>query len=191
MRGRNGKGGKSFTKGKGKGKGKGSQRTLGKRNMRDEAPKEPCPNWSRGNGFCKYGPNCRLSHDCPKGGVKKVKPESVFLTTKKGKKARKKLTSLVIKDVKDSMSSKKNQKVSFAGNEDDDDDDHLYQLIRGTPTVLILRGEKDETEKGLTADFVPVRKRQAKTDIREEALLIASPGKSGDGRSPNRSERKI
>jgi hypothetical protein len=30
--------------------------------------KTPCPNWSRGNGFCKYGLNCRNSHDGPKGG---------------------------------------------------------------------------------------------------------------------------
>ena len=157
-------------KGKGKGKGKGTQRTLGKRNMRDEAPKGPCPNWSRGNGFCKYGPNCRLSHDGPKGGVKKQKPESVFLTTKKGKKARKKLTSLLVKDVKASISSKMNPNVSFVKHDDDeDDDDHLYQLIRGTPTVLILRGEKDEIEKGLTADFVPVRKRKAKADIQSQS----------------------
>ena len=53
IRDRQRKGGTPF---KGKGKGKRAQRTLGKRNMRDEAPKEPCPNWSRGNGFCKYGP---------------------------------------------------------------------------------------------------------------------------------------
>jgi hypothetical protein len=100
--------------------------------MRDEAPKEPCPNWSRGNGFCKYGPNCRLSHDGKKGGAKKGHfQEAVFLTTKKGKKARKKLTSLVIKDVKESISAK----GTSSQNNEDEDDDHLYQLIKGTPTV--------------------------------------------------------
>ncbi len=103
---------------------------------------------ARGNGFCKYGPNCRLSHDGPKGGVKKRKPESVFLTTKKRKKARKKLTSLVIKDVKETISSKSNKEVSF----NDEDDSHLYQLIRGVPTVMILKGEND--------DYAPVRERK-------------------------------
>ena len=151
-------------KGKGKGKGKTTQRTLCKRNMREDAPKEPCPNWSRGNGFCKYGPNCRLSHDGPKGGVKKRKPETVFLTTKKGKKARKKLASLVMKDVKETMSVKSNKEVSF---DDEEDDSHLYQLIRGAPTVMILKGED--------GDFAPVRKRIAKTDTLDEALKIAGP----------------
>ena len=34
---------------------------------------------------------------------------------------------------------------------------------------MILRGEKDEIEKGLTADFVPVRKRKAKADIQSQS----------------------
>ncbi len=82
---------------KGKGKGKGiHQRNLGKRGFQpgqsNLLAKTPCPNWSRGNGFCKYGPNCRNSHDGPKGGrplSNKRKNEVVFLATKKGKKARK------------------------------------------------------------------------------------------------------
>jgi hypothetical protein len=63
-----------------------------------DSPKEPCPNWSRGNGFWKYGPNCRLSHDGPKGGEKKKKSEVVFLTTKRGKKARNKLAHTTLKE---------------------------------------------------------------------------------------------
>jgi hypothetical protein len=92
---------KSGNKGKGKGKGKPVQRNLGNRAQKGNASKMPCPNWSRGNGFCKYGPACRYSHDGPKGGKpqdqKKRKHEVVFLTTKKGKKARKQLSTLLIR----------------------------------------------------------------------------------------------
>lgn len=95
---------------KGKGKGKGHQRNLGKRGPyppgQSNLSKTPCPNWSRGNGFCKYGANCRNSHDGPKGGKPqsgKRKNELVFLATKKGKKARKQLSTLLIKDMKDSL----------------------------------------------------------------------------------------
>ena len=90
---------KGIAKGKGsKGKGKGKLRNQGKRGSQAVGQsKTPCPNWSRGNGFCKYGPNCRNSHDGPKGGgalANKRKQEVVFLTTKKGKKARKQLSSI-------------------------------------------------------------------------------------------------
>jgi hypothetical protein len=62
----------------GKGKGKPNQRNLGKRKQ-GEHEKTPCPNWNRGNGYCKFGPSCRYSHDGPKGGRpnenKRRKPE--------------------------------------------------------------------------------------------------------------------
>ena len=130
--------GKGLGKGAGKGKGKGkpAQRNLGKRGTLQDQAKTPCPNWSRGNGFCKYGPNCRYSHDGPKAGNKR-KNEVVFLTTKKGKKARKQLSSLLMKDMKE-MSKK-----SGDTDKEQDDDNHLYQLIRGVPSVIISRGGND------------------------------------------------
>jgi hypothetical protein len=108
------------------GKGKPNQRNLGKRKHGEHA-KTSCPNWSRGNGYCKFGPSCHYSHDGPKGGKpnenKRRKPEVVFMATKKGKKARKQLSTLLIKDYKESLVSSKDKEVTFA------DDDHLFQLI--------------------------------------------------------------
>ena len=136
---------------KGKGKGKPSQRNQGKRGHTQESQaKTPCPNWSRGNGFCKYGPNCRYSHDGPKAGNKR-KNEVVFLTTKKGKKARKQLSSLIMKDI---------QELSKKGGESEkgrEEDDHLYQLIRGSPSVIISRG-------GNEVDYKPQNPKQKTYD---------------------------
>jgi hypothetical protein len=133
---------------KGKGNGKEHQKNLGKRGAPQSGQskflsKTPCPNWSRGNGFCKYGPNCRNSLDGPKGGrpqANKRKNEMVFLATKKEKKARKQLASLLIKDLKESLEKGAGQSNSKT---EADEDSHLYQLIRGVPTVMISRGENE------------------------------------------------
>jgi hypothetical protein len=118
--------------------------------------KEPCHNWSHGNGFCKYAEACRFSHDGPKGGQGKAKEsgpgkrkgDAVFLATKKGKKARKKLTSLLLKDLKEVGDEKAKDKDN-----DSDDDDHLFQLIRGVPTVVI------KSKSNSCVDYVPVRQK--------------------------------
>jgi hypothetical protein len=131
----------------GKGKGKGMQRNLGKRKQ-GESSKTPCPNWSRGNDYCKFGPNCRNSHDGPKGGkpneFKKRKNEVVFMATKKGKKARKRLSTLLIKDLKEGLEKSKEKAEG-------DEDEHLFRLIRGVPTVMISRGGED------SIDFKPLQ----------------------------------
>jgi hypothetical protein len=75
----------------------------------------------------------------------KRKNELVFLATKKGKKARKQLSTLLIKDLKESLGNPKSD------DPDKEDDSHLFQLIRGVPTVMISRGEKD----GI--DFKPLK----------------------------------
>ena len=104
---------KSGTSSNGKGQGDVVQRNKAKR---DQGGKEklPCHNWTRGNGFCKYAEHCRYSHAGPQAGQggksgegrkqgtnSKRKSDSVFLATKKGKKARKKLTTLLLNDLKD------------------------------------------------------------------------------------------
>ncbi len=139
-------------KGKGgKGKGKPAQRNFEMRNAKVEGPKVPCPNWNRGNGFCKYGPNCRNSHDGPKGGKQnKRKNEMVLINTKKGKKARKQLSSLLIKELGGSKESSE-PKVTF-----EEDDNHLYQLICGVPKVLIV-----EEENAPSNDYVAVRNKRS------------------------------
>ncbi len=55
----------------------------------------------------------------------------VFLTTKKGKKARKQLSTLLIKEMKDDLAASGNKP------DGDEDDSSLYQLIRGVPSVII------------------------------------------------------
>ncbi len=52
----------------------------------------------------------------------KRKGDAVFLATKKGKKARKQLTPLLLKDVKEDEKGK----VSSKGNESEDEDRGLY-----------------------------------------------------------------
>jgi hypothetical protein len=60
----------------------------------------------------------------------------VFLATKKGKKARKQLSTLLIKDIKNSL-----EKMGQSNSKQEvDEDDHLYHLIRGVLTVMISRG---------------------------------------------------
>jgi hypothetical protein len=75
-----------------------------------------------------------------------MRRDAVFLATKKGKKARKQLTSLLLKDLKEGEKGK----VSPKGNESEDED-HLYQLIRGVPTVII------KAKEPVFDEFVPMR----------------------------------
>jgi hypothetical protein len=156
---------------KGKGKGKGAQK--------GDALKIPCPNWSRGNGFCKYGPACRYSHDGPKGGKpqdkKKRENEVVFLTTKKGKKARKQLSTLLIKEMKDDLAASGNKP------DGDEDDSSLYQLIRGVPSVIISRGGSQ-----FCNDFIPSRTKKVKYEQESNdmqfvvTLMMASSSDDSD-----------
>jgi hypothetical protein len=56
------------------------------------------------------------------------------MATKKGKKARKQLSTLLIKDHQENLAKSKDKEVTLS------DDDHLFQLIRGVPTEMISRG---------------------------------------------------
>jgi hypothetical protein len=145
--------GKGKSNGSSKGKN-GVQRNKGKRDQGGVAPKGPCHNWSRGNGFCKYADACRYSHDGPKedqcdkgnkANPNKRRSDNVFLATKKGKRARKHLTSLILKDLKEEGTTSAKNK-----SKDSDDSDHLYNLIRGVPTVVIRARDSFD-------DYIPRR----------------------------------
>jgi hypothetical protein len=85
----NGKGG---GKGIGKGKGKTYQRNLGDRKPAEDGNEKKeriCHNWSRGNGYCKYGPSCNYRHDGPQGGKKRNADSATLLTSGGTKKSRK------------------------------------------------------------------------------------------------------
>ena len=116
-----GKGGKGKGgRGKGKGKGKPYQRNLGNRApVEGSKPNDGiCHNYSRGNGYCKYGPNCNFKHEGPIGGKRK-EPAKSFVARGAAKKPKKRKTSLVVKNKESDDCS------------DNDDEDDVYRLIRG------------------------------------------------------------
>jgi len=151
----------NFGKGAGKPTSKVEQRNKGKRDSSGKPLKDqPCHNWTRGNGFCKFADACRYSHEGPKGDPnlkggpgQKRKIDAVFMATKKGKKARKQLASLLMKDIKAGGKAK----AKDTG-KNTDEDDHLYELIRGVPTVMI-NAKGDEFD-----DFVPRRNSKRKCE---------------------------
>jgi hypothetical protein len=66
------KGGSRKGKG-GKGKATSYQKNLGNRKSIEERSVNDgiCHNWSRRNGYCKFGSNCNFKHEGPKGGGRK------------------------------------------------------------------------------------------------------------------------
>jgi hypothetical protein len=67
------------------------QRNLGNREPVDKEKSNDmiCHNYSRGNGYCKYGTNCNFKHEGPKGGKRKV-PVAPIVTQGSAKRAKKK-----------------------------------------------------------------------------------------------------
>ena len=133
-----GKGGKG--KG-GKGKGKIYQRNLGDRKpIEDKAANDGiCHNWSRGNGYCKFGPNCNFKHEGPKGGKRK-NPTSTMVTSgqsNKNNRPKKKLkATLVVKD---------NQDEKVIDRDDSENEDEVYRLIRGAPSFVVTRSAEESS----------------------------------------------
>ena len=91
----------------------------------------------------------------------------MFLNTKKGKKARKQLSSLLIKELgeRNESSKQSNAKVTF-----EEDDNHLYQLIRGVPTVLIVGEESAQRD-----EYVPVRNDRSQLKMVDNKQKCATP----------------
>jgi hypothetical protein len=139
--------GKGKGGGKGKGKGKTYQRNLGDRKPASdtgEAKSDICHNWSRGNGYCKYRPNCNYKHEDPQGGKKRSADAASLLTAGGTKKARKKLVSLLVKDLSESLKRERGgTRQDREQDSGDEDITHVYKLIRGAPTVIITREEDD------------------------------------------------
>ena len=81
--------------GKGKGKGKGKKGGNGNRKG-----KPLCNNWSKGNGYCRYGAACNFSHDGPLGGTKRKREGATSLPAKAVKKAKKEIMAMVIEEMK-------------------------------------------------------------------------------------------
>jgi hypothetical protein len=107
----------------------------------DEAEKGICFNWSRGNGYCKYGDACRFKHGRTKGGEGGGKRKAALIASKsaskkkgKGKKKAsggKVFTSMMAKDAKEmgeEIDSSSGEDESSLGGEDDT----LFKLVRGS-----------------------------------------------------------
>jgi hypothetical protein len=139
--------GKGRGKGAPKGKGKGSsyQRNLGARPaLEPDTSNGICHNWARGNGYCKYGPNCNFKHEGPQGGGKRKDPFTSLLTSGNAKKARKKMVSLLINDFKESLSKDGSEPLGDKGTTDEKperEDDTIYRLLRGAPTLIVVRSK--------------------------------------------------
>ncbi len=99
-----------------------------------------CHNWSRVNGYCKYGPNCNYRHDGPQGGKKRNAEAASLLTSGGTKKSRKKLVSLLMKDLKESFDG---ERKGLEQGHDGDEEAHIYKSIRGAPTVMFMKGGDD------------------------------------------------
>ena len=98
-----------------------------------------CFNFSRGNGYCKFGDNCKYKHEGPKGGGKRNGGTSLILKTQKKRKvtfkpkparSEKHMASMIMKDMKNLIE------------EDDYVDDTqkhtLYNLVRGEKSNLLV-----------------------------------------------------
>ncbi len=102
-----------------------------------------CFNFSRGNGYCKYGDACKFKHEGPNGGgggggkrkAALIAHKWIVKKKEKGKKkkAAKSFATMMAKDLKEIMA--KGSDGSEAGSEEGEtgngDDDSLFRLIRG------------------------------------------------------------
>ena len=119
--------GVEFPKG-GKGKGGKGKGNPSQRNAReDDREKGICFNFSRGNGYCKYGDACRFKHEGPKGGgggggkrkghptllAAKASPAKKLKT--KAEKSGKSIASMVMKDLKAMFKEEKEDVIDEKG----------------------------------------------------------------------------
>jgi hypothetical protein len=173
---------KARIKGGGKGKGKGKsvkgrgRGNAGKGNRQRNAkgPSDesqvPCKFWSNGNGYCKWGDNCRHSHSGKKGG--KRKGSSTVLLTSKEKKAKKEIVTMVINDLKSAAGKK--TKTNPKSEKEDSGDEDLYNLVRGKKSTMMVQKLDRESD-----DYVPSRR---------VIMMISSDESEGEEYSPVRPE---
>ncbi len=173
-------GGKEKAKtGKGKGKGRGGatsgNRQRNKRNGSDEV-KTPCKYFFSGNGYCKWGDNCRHSHGDGKQGRKR-KGAPALILSKRGKKAKKEIATMVINDLKSSLGKKKKEKqVAFKDEDEDDDEEELYNLVRGKKSTMMVQRLDEDGE-----EYVPSRR---------VIMMISSDESEDSDYTPKRTSEK-
>jgi hypothetical protein len=149
-------------KGKGKGGGKGKNpKGTRQRNLPEKGDKTPCKFFNSGNGYCKWGDNCRHSHDKRKGGKGERKP--ALLLSRQDKKAKKDLVAMVIKDLKGNLGKRKEKP------KEESDDEEIYNLVRGKRTAMMVQRRDDEGDD----NYVPQRPQR-------RVIMMISSGESED-----------
>ena len=172
------KGGKS--KG-GKGKGNPSQRNA----RPDDKDKGICFNFSRGNGYFKFGDVCRFKHEGPKGGggggKRKVNPTLLAANANPKKKLKgnaaksgRSIASMVMKDLKEMFKGDKED-------EEDDKDDHtLFNLVRGESkkrvNFLVTLAEGGKEYVPVRASSMMIKAVEGKKDYKPRKSLIETLG---------------
>jgi hypothetical protein len=127
-----GKGKGSRVKGKGRGNAAKGNRQRNKKGPSGES-EIPCKFYSSGNGYCKWGDNCKHSHKGNKGGKRKA--NSTVLLTGKDKKAKKDIVTMVINDLKSAIGQNKKS----SNKNEDGEDEELYNLVRGRKSTMMIK----------------------------------------------------
>ena len=148
------------------------QRRFGKTPSGDKRPisdesKTPCPYWSSGDGYCKFGERCKFDHSGPQGGSKRARDFGKGGKGKgKGKSKGKgrgrgggkgRRTSLVVQKKNVKFSDKLVEGSSSMligrreGEEKEDESDveeELYNLMRGNTSMMITAnaGDSDDSD---------------------------------------------
>jgi hypothetical protein len=109
-----------------------------------------------------------MSHEGKQGGKRKAAP--AFVLSKKEKKAKKEIATMVINDLKSSLGQKKAAKLSVK--DDEDGEDEIYNLVRGNKSAMVIQRLDDEGE-----DYVPSRKVKWTKGV----IMMISSDESDDG----------
>ncbi len=137
--------GKGGGNGKGKDKGKGRKgKAKGGRNWKGDNAKLPCTNYNKGNGYCKFGDNCRFSHEGTKGRKRKYAALAIKGTAKKQKKA---MMSMLVKVLDEAGEPDKEPKEKQASAKE-----RLRQTVRGSGSLVGV-----VTAKERERNYVPSR----------------------------------
>ncbi len=80
-----------------------------------------------------------MSHEGKQEGKRKAAP--AFVLSKKDKKAKKEIATMVINDLKSSFSQKRTTKSSVKDNEDGEDE--IYNLVRGNKSAMVIQRADD------------------------------------------------
>ncbi len=164
-----------------------------------------CFNFSRGNGYCKYGDACKFKHEGPKGGgggggKKKAALIAPKRVPKKKEKAKKKkvgksFASMVAKDVKAMLQDESGDEEvgSEEGGGGGEEDDSLFKLVRNaSKSKKKRRVNFIVTLAGSNQAYVPSRWSSLMMTDQEggDKFVPQRPRQSGDSKASTSKKRE-